>query len=73
VTAGIDNVTMNSFGMVYTVAKGFDVNVDYIRANRKSTAASTFTIFDRLKPDGSAVSESTKSQNAFAVGMQYRF
>ncbi len=73
VTAGIDNVTMNSFGMVYTVSKGFDVNVDYIRANRKSTAASSFTIFDRMLPDGSNVSESTKSQSAFAVGMQYRF
>jgi len=73
VTAGVDNVTMNSLGMVYTIAKGFDVNVDYIRANRKSNAASTFTIFDRLKPDGSAVSESKVSQNAFSVGMQYRF
>ena len=73
VTAGIDNVSMNSLGMVYTVAKGFDVNLDYIRANRKAAAASSFTIFDRLLPDGSAVSESKVSQSAFALGVQYRF
>jgi len=73
VSAGIDNVTMNSFGTVYTISKGFDVNVDYIRANRKSNAASSFTIFDRLLPDGAAVSESKVSQSAFAVGLQYRW
>jgi len=71
--SGRDSVTMNSFGMVYTIAKGLDVNVDYIRANRKDNAASTFTLFDRAQPDGSTVSESLKSQSAFAVGMQYRF
>jgi len=73
VTAGIDNVTMNSLGTVYTISKGFDVNVDYIRANRKSNAASSFTIFDRFIPDGSNVSESKVSQSAFAVGIQYRW
>jgi predicted porin len=73
VSAGIDNVTMNSLGTVYTISKGFDVNVDYIRANRKSNAASSFTIFDRLLPDGAAVSESKVSQSAFAVGLQYRW
>jgi hypothetical protein len=73
VSAGIDNVTMSSLGTVYTISKGFDVNVDYIRANRKSNAASSFTIFDRLLPDGAAVSESKVSQSAFAVGMQYRW
>ena len=71
--SGRDSVTMNSFGMVYTIVKGLDVNVDYIRANRKANAASTFTLFDRAQPDGSTVSESLKSQSAFAVGMQYRF
>jgi len=73
VTAGIDNVTMNSLGAVYTISKGFDVNVDYIRANRKSNAASSFTIFDRFIPDASNVSESKVSQSAFAVGLQYRW
>lgn len=73
VSGGIDNVTMNSLGAVYTIAKGFDVNFDYIRANRKSNAASSFTIFDRLLPDGTAVSESKVSQSAFAVGVQYRW
>jgi len=73
VTAGIDSVTMNSFGVVYTIAKGLDVNVDYIRANRKAGASSVFTIFDRAMPDGSAYSESNVNQSAFSVGMQYRF
>ena len=73
VTAGIDNVTMNSLGVVYTIAKGLDINADYIRANRKSNAASSFTIFDRFIPDGSNVSESKVSQSAFAIGMQYRW
>lgn len=73
VTGGIDNVTMNSLGAVYTISKGLDINLDYIRATRKSNAVSSFTIFDRLLPDGSAVSESKVSQNAFAVGMQYRW
>ena len=73
VTAGKDNVTMNSFGVVYTLAKGLDVNADYIRANRKSTATAAFTIFDRAMPDGSSYSESTVNQSAFSVGVQYRF
>ena len=73
VTAGKDNVTMNAFGAIYTISKGFDVNLDYIRANRKSNAASSFTIFDRFVPDGTNVSESTKNQSAFALGMQYRW
>ncbi len=73
VTAGKDSVTMNSFGVVYTLAKGLDINADYIRANRKSTAASSFTIFDRAQPDGSNVSESLVNQSAFSVGVQYRF
>ena len=73
VTAGKDSVTMNSFGVVYTLAKGLDVNADYIRANRKSTAASSFTIFDRAQPDGSNVSESLVNQSAVAVGIQYKW
>jgi predicted porin len=73
VTAGRDNVHMTALGAVYNLGKGLDVNVDYVRANRQANAQSNFTIFDRFVPDGSAISESTQNQSAFALGLQYRW
>lgn len=73
---GKDSLTMNSIGAIYNLGKGTDITIDFVRSNRASNAASNFTIFDRWVPDGgtgTAVSESTKSQNAVAIGVQYKF
>ncbi len=73
VTAGRDNVNLSALGAIYSLAKGVDVNVDYVRATRKANAQSNFTIFDKFVPDGINISESTKNQSAFALGLQYRW
>jgi predicted porin len=75
VTAGKDDVTMYAVGAIYSFSKRTEVFADYVVANRGSSAAAPFTIYDRWVPngDGSTFADSKFNQSAVAVGIQHRF
>ena len=75
VTAGKDDVKMYALGAVYSLSKRTELFADYVVANRGSSAAAPFTVYDRWVPDagGSNFADSAFSQRAFALGVQHRF
>jgi len=75
ITAGKDNVKMTAVGATYDFSKRTQVFIDYVVANRGSSAVSPFTVYDRWVPDagGSTYSDSKYKQSAVAVGIQHRF
>jgi predicted porin len=75
ITAGKDDVKMTAVGATYDFSKRTQVFIDYVVANRGSSAVSPFTVYDRWVPDagGSTYSDSKYKQSAVAVGIQHRF